>query len=573
MTWKPRFYQEEATDAFFKSIKVPKTNPLIGMPTGSGKSGVIGMIANKVIVHPNARIMVGTSAKELVNQDAKTMLRINPEAPMGICCSGLDADELGAPITFGSIQTLVKRLKLIKRQNIFLVDEVQMVAPGEETYYRKLIAHLRELNPNLVIGGLSATLFRSKGGTLLDNGLFTKICYDITTTKAFNALVRMGFLLPLRSHETEFKYSVEGLSAVAGDYNQKERQERVNDPDKLAIAVLEALDRGRPYNHTMWFCDGIEHVENVCAMLNELGESAVAVHSKMSQGERDRNIEAYQLGYVRHIINDGILVVGFDAPHTDHLVILRLTKAVVRHVQLLGRGTRPVYADGFDLDTIEGRLAAIEASGKLYCYVSDFGGNLDRLGPINDPKIPKKGKATGDMPIKICTTDKLVSGEGCGCYNFTAARVCEDCGGIFIWDDAPKIDKKASRAAATKLDEEAMVWAPVDNVEYVEFKRIGEPLAMKVHYCCGPYNRYTEIVAIESEKPFARKRARDWWRERFVDEPPTNTLDGIKITDYLTKPKWVLVQLNLDFPRVVQISFDEAKPELRKYDNTGKRIQ
>lgn len=565
MIWTPRFYQTEATDAFFRSIKTKGTHPLIGMPTGSGKSGVLGMISNRAIRYPGVRVTVATHSKELVRQDARALLKINPDAPLGVYCSGLDSKQVGMPVTFASIQTAIKDPAAFGKQNILLIDEVQMVAPGEETSYRRFIDALWKENEDMVVGGLSATLYRAKGGFIIDNGIFNKVCYDITGREAFQALVRMGFLVPLRSHATKFTYDVTGVKTSGGDYNQGDLQRVVNDGNKTEIAVAEALQRGIGYKHTMWFGTGIEHVENITAILQGWGERAVCVHSKMSDTQRDLHIEMFLNGEVDHIVNDGILVVGFDCPFIDHLVILRPSKSIVRHVQLLGRGTRPVYADGYDLDTIEGRLEAIEASEKHFCYVSDFGGNLDRLGPINDPKIPGRKKKTGDMPIKICTTERLVSGIGCGCYNFCAARYCEDCGGEFVWDDEPKIQKGASQAVATALDEVVLIWAKIDRVEYAEFKRPMQPLAMKCHYYCG-LNRYTEIVAIDSEAPYSRKRARDWWRERGV-EPPETTGHGLALLDDIIPPNWVLVQINLKWPRVVQASWAEEQPQVEDYSN------
>ena len=63
--------------------------------------------------------------------------------------------------------------------------------------------------------------------------------------------------------------------------------------------------------------------------------------------------------------------------------------STVLWVQMLGRGTRPVYPVGYDSETIEQRIEAIKVSGKLDCLVLDYAGNTRRLGPINDPVIPE----------------------------------------------------------------------------------------------------------------------------------------------------------------------------------------
>jgi DNA repair protein RadD len=563
--WTPRFYQNEATASFWNSLMIdPNNMPLIGMPTGSGKSGVIGMICHEGLRRfPGMRITVSTTSKELVAQDAAALLKVWPQAPFGIFSAGLKSKQAAMPITLTTVQSAVKAYKEFGRQNLVIVDEAQDVAPEDETNYGRFFDGLREENPLLRVGGLSATLFRKKKGLLVENGgIFNTVCYDITGRRAFEVLVNMGYLVPVRAHPMNFTYDVSGVKTTGGDYNENQLQKVVNDGDKTERALQEALQRGAAYKHWLIFCVGIEHIETTAAILSAWGETCTYVHSKMSGTERDLRIAAFKRGEYRMMINDGILTTGFDDPKIDHIVILRPSKSPVLHVQILGRGTRPDYAPGFDLDTLEGRLEAILASGKPFCYVSDFGGNLERMGPINDPVIPGRKTKKGTMPIKVCKTDKLVRPEaqGCGCYNFAAARRCEECGEEFIFDDEPKLEKKASTAVATAMSTPECYWFAVNRVEYEPHTRPFTPPAMKVAYFSG-LNRYSQLVSVESAAGFAKHRARNWWRARGV-EPPEMTHEGFQIVDTLPIPRWVLVQVNLTYPRVIQESFELEKPLL-----------
>src|SRR3546814_12237273 len=105
----------------------------------------------------------------------------------------------------------------------------------------------------------------------------------------------------------------------------------------------------------------------------------------------DLTIEDFKSGKIRALVNNNVLTTGFDFPGIDFIIILRATGSVVLWVQMLGRGTRPVYGlDGkgllpngtrADLNTIEGRLQAIFASDKHDCLVMDFArktASLDR---------------------------------------------------------------------------------------------------------------------------------------------------------------------------------------------------
>src|SRR5439155_5126133 len=123
---------------------------------------------------------------------------------------------------------------------------------------------------------------------------------------------------------------------------------------------------------------------------------------------------------------------------------LRPTMSSKLWVQMLGRGTRPLFIkEGYDLTTIQGRLASIAASPKQNVLVMDFAGNIKRCGPINDPIVPKKkGASKGEAPIKIC--------DSCGMYNHISARFCGGepystvmgCGAEFVFQ--VKLTKQAS---------------------------------------------------------------------------------------------------------------------------------
>jgi len=73
-------------------------------------------------------------------------------------------------------------------------------------------------------------------------------------------------------------------------------------------------------------------------------------------------------------------------------VLARPTRSPVLYSQICGRGMRPVYAPGFDLETQGGRLAAMIAEGgKSNCLIADYGGVVQHLGPVDllDENIEK----------------------------------------------------------------------------------------------------------------------------------------------------------------------------------------
>src|SRR5690606_36427951 len=131
---------------------------------------------------------------------------------------------------------------------------------------------------------------------------------------------------------------------------------------------------------------GIEHAEHIAEFLTRFGIDCAAVHSKQSAEYNDKAILAFKEGSLRAIVNYGKLTTGFNHPGIDAIAMFRPTMSVPLWVQMLGRGTRP-------------------ADGKKDCLVLDYARNTPRLGPINDPVIPRrKGEGGGDPPVKVCNT-------------------------------------------------------------------------------------------------------------------------------------------------------------------------
>lgn len=569
----PRDYQIRAVNATLDCLwNEPKESPLIVLPTGTGKAGVIAWVCKAVLMRlPGVRITVATHVKELVEQDAKTLFKVWPQAPVGICSAGLSLRQAAMPITVASIQTVAKNPDLLGKQHILIVDEAHLIPPGEESMYQKFIAALRKKNPNLIVIGLTATPFRQGQGMLTNGKIFTKICFDMSSRDDFVWFIDQGYLAPLVPKPTSFQYDVSKVAKVAGDFNQKQLQSTVDKDELTAKALHEAIQVAERRSHILVFGSGIAHVESIAAMLTVMGETVAYVHSKMPSKQRDKAIEDFKLGNVRWLINDGILTTGFDAPMLDCIVLLRPTMSVVLHIQILGRGTRPLYATHgighnggppieFDLDTKEGRLAAIEASDKQNCLVLDFCGNVNRLGPINDPKIPReKGKGNGEIPVKQCPC--------CDTINHAAARFCEGenydgtkCDHEFEFKT--KIEQTAGTAALIAgRDPPEMHWFPVDSVNYEKYNRPHTEPMMKAWYSCG-IRQFSEVVCLE-HKSYAGKLAREWWRARLPQgvSIPADTAEGITMIDRLTAPTHIYVQTNTKYPKITAHSFNGMTPE------------
>lgn len=569
---KARYYQDEALTAlyrYFATTPEVDRNPVVAMPTGTGKAVVIALWIMRVMqAWPGQRMMMLTHVKELVEQNADKLRQVWPQAPLGIYSAGLGEKNHNMPITFAGIQSARNYPELFGHIDLIIIDECHLCSPDDTRSYRAFINQLRKKNPKLRVIGLSATPYRLGLGMITDGGIFTDICYDITSMEGFNRLLDEAYLAPLIPMPTNTTLDVEGVKKQGGEFNEKDLQKAVVKYDLTKAALQEAVVAAENRNHWLIYATGIEHVHMISQILTEFGISNVMVHSnskdyKMSDYERDDNIARFKAGQVRALINANVLTTGFDFPALDCIILLRPTNSPVLHVQILGRGTRPYYFNpmighnggpkfAFDLDTLEGRQAAIAAGPKQNCLVLDFAGNTWRLGPINDPRIPKKkGPGNGNVPVKQC--------DSCGCLNHISARVCINCGAEFAIQE--KITEKASTLALIVRDEPQVEVFKVDNVTYEKHKRPGSIASLKVSYHCG-LRRFTEYVCLEHYGNPIQKKAHAWWRKRIDLEPPMTVDEARPFVDQLKTPKQIRVWVNQKYPTILAHLFEGEHDEI-----------
>ncbi len=533
MNFKLRNYEQEAINSIFDYFTENDGNPLIALPTGTGKSYVEGGFIQQVLgIWPRQRFMVLSHVKEIIEQDAKALYRLWPTAPIGIYSAGLGQKDVMMPIIFGNIQSVAKNAHAFGFRDLLIIDEAHLLSPKDDSMYQRVIKELRVINPCLKVIGLSATCFRLGQGMLIEEGsLFTDICFDLTGIDAFNRLIAEGFICPLIPKRTSIELDVSGVSLINGDYAKGELQNAVDKQEVTYAALKELCEQGHNRRSWLIFASGIAHAEHISEILQSFGVSCTAVHSKMPSEERDRRILDFKQGNVRAISNNNMLTTGFDYPAIDLIGMLRPTTSSGLWVQMLGRATRPS-----------------PETGKINGLVLDFAGNTRRLGPINDPLIPKKkGNKTGDVPVKIC--------EACGVYNHASVRFCINCGFEFIFQT--KIVRTASSEQLLRSDMPIVEMFDVDSVMYKRHSKIGMPDSIRVSYYSG-LQKFDEWICLEHEKQVG-KRARDWWRQRSQFEPPESTesaLEFIKssIANF-REPKRIKVWLNKKWPEVLSYEF------------------
>lgn len=563
MAFNPRWYQREAVDSLFEYFdthggtgsdgKPVQANPLVCLPTGTGKSVVIGgFIIRAMGMAPRTRIMMLTHVKELIEQNAGKLQAMWPLAPIGVYSAGLGSRDMAQPIIFGGVKSVVGPLKANPRAfgviDLLVIDECHLIpGEGDSAQYLKVIEILQSVNPYLKVIGLTATPYRLGLGLMTNGQIFTDIAYDLTDLQGFNRLMAEGYLAPLivpsRDGQGQrlIQIDTSGIGKSNGDFNAKELE------DAAAKVTYKALQQSVElgWNRKSWLCfaAGVKHAEMTAELLDQaFGIPTVVIHSKRTQKQNDDALEAWKTGAARCAVNMNSLTTGVDHPPCDFIIGLRSTMSTGLWVQMLGRGTRP-----YDPETAEPWLAAAFPEAKVDCLVADYAGNSARLGPINDPVIPRaRGKgAPGDAPIKTCPK--------CGVYNHTSARVCVACGEEFKFDVG--ISGKAGTTEVMRSDLPQIEPWKVDRVLLVAHTSRATGRAMiRVAYYCG-LRCFYEYISFETGGLFLKK-SRDWLRQRYGEpwEGMTNA-QVLSIAHQMRHPHTINVWINKQQPEIMSHEF------------------
>ena len=407
--YKPRYYQAEAVRAASQYLKDGGSAGLAVLPTGTGKSHIIADLVQTYFRHNNTiRILMVTHVKELIEQNFEK-LKMHWETPpgrppAGINSAGLNSRAFTQPIIYAGIQSVFRSAKKFGTINLLLIDECHLLSDKSEGMYQQFIHGLKEINPALRIVGLTATPFRMDMGHLCEGKTFDKIFYDISGGADFTKLISEGYLSDLKGIQPHDTLDLSKVQKTKNDFAEWSLDEHINRAEITKKIVSETMGRIMGRKKGLAFCVSKSHAEDMSARFGEAGLASTFIHSDLSANDRAERLLKFKKGDVSLIANVGVLTTGFDAPDLDFIVMARPTRSPSLHIQMLGRGMRP-------------------HAKKENCLVLDYGGNISRLGFVNDVSIPEAALANEPfLRPKKC--------ESCDAIIAATSEKCRFCGAI-----------------------------------------------------------------------------------------------------------------------------------------------
>jgi DNA repair protein RadD len=528
MTFELRDYQKAAVDGLYDYwAKGAGSHPLIVAPTGSGKTAIIAQIVRDAMSFAGTKVLIVSHVKELLEQGAKGLLAMYPEADFGFYSASLKQKRLDRPITFAGIQSVWERAyDMIPAPDLVLIDEAHMLPKNTETRYGQFIRDLTICNPQVKVVGLTATPYRLDSGVLHKGkgAVFDGIAYDISVSK----LMEEGWLSTVHSKGGLKQIDLTNVGRRGGEFIESELAAAASDPELVAATVSEIFELGEDRKSWLIFASGIGHAHMLAGGLRALDVTAEVVTGADDMGERGRKIADFKNGRIRALVNCNVLTTGFDAPSVDLVALVRATESTGLYIQMVGRGTR-------------------KAPGKTDCLLLDYGGNVARHGFIDTP-TPKKNGGTGDgkAPVKQCPS--------CNTFCHTAVRMCPVCSFEF---PAPQLNHAPkSYEGAVLSNQVKSEWMEVDDVSYGRWQKEGKPDSIRVTYYCG-MTRLSEWLCPDhggyaASRYTARKQA--------LGAKADSTSKALMECADWVKPSRILVKPDGKYFQIVQLDYTEKKP-------------
>lgn len=373
MTPALRDYQIEALERIGRASARGVRRQMGVAATGLGKTVVFCALGREMGV----RTLVVAHRDELIEQAAASIRKWWPDADVGIVKGS--RDEVHARVVVASVQTLARPARLARLLAPTLLDEAPfgLVVVDEAHHaaadsYRKVMHALRCGEPDgPLLLGVTATPDRGDGKGLDD--LFDEVtfAYDIRWG------IAREYLCDLRGMRVRLNLDMGALKVTAGDYNQGQAGQMLEDADAPNLIVKAWLKHAHG-RRTLVFTPTVDTARQVMDEFKKAGVRAGFVDGTMDIDLRRSTLAAFHRGDLDVMCNCMVLTEGYDEPRVDCIVVARPTKSRALYTQMVGRGTRihPDKTDCLVIDVVGATdmhdlvtipsLFGIEKPGRVY---------------------------------------------------------------------------------------------------------------------------------------------------------------------------------------------------------------
>lgn len=316
-----RPYQQDCVDRVRSAFKDGSRKVLLVLPTGAGKTICFSFITEGAS-RKNKKVMILVHRQELLDQCRKSLESL--DVKFGIIASGR-TQNLTEPIQIASIQTLVRRIDQVPQPDLIIMDEAHHSCAGS---WQKVLDKWKDAK----VLGVTATPARLDGKGL--GSVFEILINGLEVTQ----LIDQKYLCP-PIYFAPSTVDLDGVRTIAGDYDKKEINSRMDKPTITGDAVehYRRICNGLP---AVVFCSSRIHAENVSRAFIQAGFRSAVLDGTVSDADRSDRVKALGDGRLQLLVTIDIVSEGFDLPIVAVAILLRPTQSLSLHLQQIGRVLR-----------------------------------------------------------------------------------------------------------------------------------------------------------------------------------------------------------------------------------------
>lgn len=430
-----RPYQTDLIEKVVKSMRKGHKRIIVQSPPRTGKTVVMAEIARRTTANGN-KVMFLIHRKEVLEQAKTTFLN-----------QGVNPNLLNA----GMVQTLTRRVNIIKHPKLILIDEAHHVLA--KSYQRIL-----DKFPDAFVLMFTATPIRT-GRMQMD-----QVADDIIVGQSIHKLTEQGFLAPFRYFQPPGDFDSKLLKrSNTGDYTTESMKEAMS--TQIFGHIVKQYKRIASGMQAVVYTYSIESAHRIAAEFNEAGITARSVNGKTPQDMRDNIVQMFRDQRIKILVNVNLFTEGVDLPNVDCVIMARPTMSLALYLQFSMRCLNPR----------EGKTAII----------IDHANNFKKFGYPDDDRDWKKAVKSGKQKSKALLKDPGLSIVTCDyCFAVVKAKDVKDgkcpiCGQKIKVQKAKAVSDVDLVEAAKERQRQIQEIVKNDLLKKVATKTVGELHSLK----------------------------------------------------------------------------------------------
>lgn len=342
-----RPYQEKAI-AKVLQLKAKTNKQVLVLATGTGKTVIFSHLIDELIKQTGKKALVLAHREELLQQAKDKLRAVNLKLKIEIEQGNNHAGGYKTNVITASVPTLGRenstRLKKFDPKDFccIIVDESHHSTTDTYKTILKYFGVLKkqkdetevsDWNKDCLLLGVTATPSRTDNKGI--NTIYDKIAFEYHIVRA----IKDGYLSPIRAFRVNTQTDLSMVGRVAGDFNQGQLADTVNNPARNFLIVKTYLDRlgGK---QALVFCVDIEHTKAVNQEFLDADVKSAYITGTTKKEERKQILEDFRNKKIQVLVNCMTLTEGVDVPSVDAVLLARPTQSSILFSQMVGRGTR-----------------------------------------------------------------------------------------------------------------------------------------------------------------------------------------------------------------------------------------